>query len=443
MRETVRLSAFLVLLLALAAPAGIAAAPPFNDPITGSAHGAIFGPDGKQIDVTAEFIARAQAVYTAHALEGASAAQRARFESKRVYLDDLARGAVAPGDRQGALFARSLLLDWLIDEVAPADAAVLKARNRLLVSSIQHGRGYMDGQPYTMLAHEQAQLTQAGVLPAAAAAVGLTPEVLQARETYAKNCRKAGVPIPPTWGKNGAGLWNSNGVLAAPFISQTLKAEVFVYQSATPQGVCLALPRYGAAAGAPIEQLGIVCMGTGIDTGGGNFVSNACFWDNQLDKKSQNVPRVGEFPLNTTFAANDELKDGQGGICTACHAGENAYIVHPDDPAFQGIANLKPKAYYTPLVTAGWPLNATPNTKLAGVVLGAADSSCLDCHSAAKKQRIPEIVKELATPPGENYCDAVLLPAIVTTMPPGGPFPDPDYKKQNDFLTQACADAAK
>jgi hypothetical protein len=431
--------------LAVALPLAAAVLGPgvFHDPIQGAAHGAVFGSDGKQIAVTTEFIGRAQSIYLARALESATAAQRARFESKRAYLDDLARGATGAADRQGALFARSLLLDWLIDEVAPADAARLRQRNNVLVSLLRRGIGHPEGAPYRVQPHEEAQLRLAGVLAATAAASAPSAEVLQAREAYAKKCRKAGVPLPPTWGKTGGGFWNSKGTLADPFISTTLTAEVFEYQSASPEGVCLALPRYGAAPGAQIELLGIICMGTGIVNSSGATVASACFWDNQKDKRGVPFPRTGEFPINTNFAAGEELDGGSGGTCTACHAGENAFIVHPDDNAFKGIANLRPKAWHRPIVAAGWPQNPGPNTQLATVPIPAGEESCLDCHSAGRRQRLPEIVKAIATPPGENYCDAVLPTAINKTMPPGGGvLPDPDYNMHNIVLIEMC-DVAK
>jgi hypothetical protein len=452
MRDLLRLSAALFISLLLGAPpASLSEVVPFEDPIQGTGHGAAFGVNGQPIDVTADFIAQTQAVYTAHVLENASTSQQVLYELKRAYVDALTSGATLPRDLQLGLFAQSLLLDWLIDQVAPADAARLKSRNGMLIAWLRRGLGYMDeGETFTLLPSEEALFVQIGVLPAAAAA-GPSDKVLQARETYAKQCRKAGVPIPPTWGKTGAGFWNSNGVLGeqpdgslsgAPFISPDKKAEVFVFQSATPKGVCLALPRYAEGADTPIELLGIICMGE----------SKACFWDNQLNGESVEIPRVGEFPLNTNFAAGEELEAGAlkgPGICTACHAGENAYIVHPDDAAFQGIANLKPTEYYKPMVAPSWPQNLKPNTKLAGVPLdkNKGDESCLDCHSAGKKQRLPEIVKGLAP-----YCDAVLTNALKKTMPPEGPLQedpaDPTkttgpYKKHIDSLMQACADAKK
>jgi len=446
MHRFTRIAGALALALAIPIAASVMAARPFNDPITGAAHGAVFGPDGKQIRVTAEFLARAQQIYLSHVLDSANAAQRAAYRSKRSYLDDVARGT--PANVQAALMGTSLLLDWLIDEVGPIDSALLKQRNRIVKWSLQHV-GSADGTAYHMQPSEAATFSQIGLSVSALVAAGTPPsdEVLQAREAYAKKCRKAGVPIPPTWGTGGAAGWTSNGVLKETdvFISNDKLAEVFQFQSASPKGVCLALPRYKAApADAKIELLGIICMGTGIDTGGGKIVSSACFWDNQKDKMGVDFPRTGEFPINTNFAAGPELDGGSGGTCTACHAGENAYIVHPDKDPFKGIANLEPNAYYKPIVAASWPQNSGPNTKLAGVALPAGQESCLDCHSEGDKRRLPEIVKEIATPAGENYCDAVLTSAINRTMPQGGTvFPDPDYKTHTDFLIKACADAAK
>jgi hypothetical protein len=94
------------------------------------------------------------------------------------------------------------------------------------------------------------------------------------------------------------------------------------------------------------------------------------------------------------------------------------------------------------MVAASWPQNPGPNTTLAGVALPGGQQSCLDCHGTGTQ--LPEIVKAIATPPGENYCDAVLTIAIDKTMPEGGTvFPDPDYKTHADFLKKECADAKK
>ena len=55
MHRFTRIAGALALVLAVPLAAAVMAARPFNDPITGSAHGAVFGPDGKQIHVTAAF----------------------------------------------------------------------------------------------------------------------------------------------------------------------------------------------------------------------------------------------------------------------------------------------------------------------------------------------------------------------------------------------------
>jgi len=456
MRKLVRLSIVLFISLVLAAPpASLSDVVPFEDPIQWTGHGAAFGVNGQQIDVTADFIAQTQAVYTAHVLESASTSQHILYEQKRAYLDALAIAATLPRELQLALFGRSVLLDWLIDQVAPADATRLKSRNGMLKVWLRSGLGYLDkGETFTLLPSEEALFGEIGVLPAAAVAALPPEEVLQKRETYAKECKKAGVPIPPTWGKTGAGFWEKKGELAAPFISREIKADLWVYQSATPKGVCLALPRHAPGAATPIELLGIICMGQGVAT------SNACFWDNQLNGVSQPIPQTGQFPLNTNFAAGKELEAGANGpgICTACHAGKNAYIVHPDDPAFGAAGNLKSTGWYMPFMMPGsWPQNPGPDT---GPKPGAGESSCFDCHS------LPKIDKALSVtlPNGTvvvPYCDAVLLtalnglpekkppdpppplPAVPSTMPPKGEGPASDYMTHINYLTKACDDAKK
>jgi hypothetical protein len=450
MRELVRAASVLFIALQLATPAGQTALAPFVDPIQGVAHGAGFGLDGNEIVVTAEFIAQTQNVYTQHVLDSANTAQRALYESKRSALDALAIGGTLRRDQQVALYANSLLLDWLIEQVMPSDAARLKVRNHVLISWMERGLGYLgEGQDFALLPSETALFVQVGILaPAAAAAGGVAApqgappadSVLQARETYAKECRKAGVPIPPTWGDAG---WMSQGILADPFISVGLNAEVYMFKSVTPKGVCLALPRYGKAPNEPNNSLlGIICMSDGKAP---DQIADACFWDNQKDDKTTDIPRTGNFPLNTFFAAGDELDGGQGGTCTACHAGENAYIVHPSDPAFDGIlGDIEISTWYKPMVAITWPQNPGPDAGFPKPPAG--EKSCRSCH------QLPKIEKGLATPAGENYCDAVLKIALDKTMPMagvrqplGGPFSTPGYryKTHNMYLATACADAKK
>ncbi len=54
MHRFTRIAGTLSLALALPLTAGVMAARPFDDPIQGTAHGAVFGTDGKEVKVTAE-----------------------------------------------------------------------------------------------------------------------------------------------------------------------------------------------------------------------------------------------------------------------------------------------------------------------------------------------------------------------------------------------------
>ena len=60
-------------------------------------------------------------------------------------------------------------------------------------------------------------------------------------EAYRTLCRDNGVPVPPDWGTSG---WIPRGVLTTEFISADRQAEVFTFQSASPEGMCIALPRF-------------------------------------------------------------------------------------------------------------------------------------------------------------------------------------------------------
>jgi len=420
----------LAVLLGLPGPVQGAGATPAGDagrdPIAYSGHGALFGPNHEQISsVTPEFLATALAHYTGRALAAATPSQRAAYEQKRSFVATL-----TAGDRSAQLVAESLLLDWLIDAAQPADAATLRQRNSLVKQALhRRSAGAIDD-------YRRAMLAQAGLLaPVTAAAAGLPVPpfaVSQAREAYLKRCKEAGVPLPPDWGKNGGADWNSKGDLSSTFILRGSTAEVVVHEGKAPVGLCMALPRHASGPTSDIDQLGIICMGKGKADSSGKVISAACFWDNQFNKKTVPIGRNTPVPI-LNFAAGEELKDGQGNICTMCHAGENAFIIHPDEPAMTGLPNLKPDAYYTPLVHVNWPQNKTPNTKLGAVP--PMQKSCLTCHEPADAGRLPEITMEI-----NGYCGAVVKPAIERTMPPGaGPKPNDKYKEHLKVIREECA----
>ena len=406
------------------------------DPIGSTAHGAVWSPAGAAVEVDAAFIDQAIEAYTARALQAVTPLQRQRHEASLQYLADLARGMPA-AERQVALYERTLLLQRLVREVRLPESDRLSARAALIERWLRSGRANASGQRYEPPAHLKASYAQIG-LAAAPAPPAPPAEVIQARETYAKQCMRKGVPVPPSWGDP---AWRSQGVLASPFIITGKKAEVYSYASMRPAGICLALPRYTAGA-AVATTFGIICMGKSIGT---PAVASACFWDNQYNEAEIEIPLAPAKPVPLTIGWEAGSRMGDiGGKCSSCHAGENAFIVHPEEAAFIALGDaLKPDAYYKPHIRGDWPQNDNANTLLGGAV-PAGESKCNSCHNGGSKRRLPEIIEGLAKPPGSNYCEQVLKIAMDRrTMPDVGVGADPAYAAQRAILLDACARAAR
>jgi hypothetical protein len=207
-----------------------------------------------------------------------------------------------------------------------------------------------------------------------------------------------------------------------------LKAEVYFYESQTPRGVCIALPRSDGNDVIPL--LGIICQG--------NDSSKACFWDNDHRPGSKAIRKGETVPLRDFLGGADLNLPGQvdvGGRCTSCHAGENAFVIHPNRALDLGRigVNTKAKNFIDPLVHPAWPQNPGPTNLYDGIKLGPNEGSCLDCHGATGPgHRFPAVSTELA-----DYCTDVLDKAIAMTMPPGNPG-DRRYAKHIDALREAC-----
>lgn len=409
------------------------------DPISFSAHGAVYGPGGRQLKVTVDVVRAAQQHYADRLHAQASPSARLQFSEKRRRV-----AALAQGDVQTDLYGTSLLLDWYIREVQPADSALLAAKNRLLLRQLGSrldGAGTvapaLRAQAWVPNDFVLALLAQDGLTLAAAAAPGFV--VGQQRELYQKQCIKAGVPVPPAWGTAG---WKSAGMpLGQPFIVTDKKAELFYWSGTKPAGVCLALPRYTAGSN-DTNTLGIICMGEKtVADGAGNDRNSACFWD----WEGPGTTKVTglEVPLRD-FAAGPGLSEAVGGPCSDCHAGNNSFVVHPDDAAFKNpnLPSLDSTGWYRPMVKATWPQNPLPTgteKALGGIVLNPGEGDCLSCH------RLPEMPKPLKA--GDNtFClilgTAVLgknpgkLDEIKKTMP--RPRDADDYTKHIDKLNDLC-----
>jgi hypothetical protein len=403
------------LALTLQAAAQTPQATVVNDPIAFIGHGALYDKAGNEINVTPEFIKKAQNYYLDQLYKQATASQRSAIDEKKTRVF---QGVQL--DAQSELVANSKLIDSLIKDVNPPNSGELLGKNNILDHYL-HSRMPAFNQAFALNALEKfvlptdlaEKLKVEGLAPAA-------PTLSTAALKYIKECSDAGVPIPPDFGDP---KWINKGTFTTPFISEELPfVEVLTYASTSPEGACLALPRAKTSTD-DIALAGIICLG--------KVSGKACFWDNQRDKKQLPIPRGTKRKL-TDFAGGPELEGGSGGICTSCHAGENPFIIHPKTslgaPNLTGL-KLKPDVWYQPLVAAAWPQNPGPSNILDGV---DSPGDCTDCHTQKSAGRFPKLSTAL-----DGYCTKILPNAVKKTMPPGSP-DDPDYAPDVAVLLAAC-----
>lgn len=365
-------------------PQGAQAAVPSSDPIVTVGHGSIVLPGGKYVEPTPELVRSAQQYYLTRLRSEAGAALRLELDGFRQTLQ-------ANEGKTDEFATNARLIDWLLTRVQPSDATHLQAVNAFLGHALSAPAATDEGTP-----------TRQALI---------TPTLLSGPQ-YEEQCRSAGVPIPPKWGTS---AWTPHGELKPVFISPTRDARVFVSVSDSPRGVCYALPRSAVDTDGvrKIDLLGVICQGS--DT------SKACFWDN---------PR--KIGLNESFEIKDEFYGGadlfekSGGICTECHRGENAFIIHPISQSYPeaaldiGDELLRPKGWVNPLVHPSWPQNRKPGRALQTLAFERSSPlSCGNCHSKVRGKRLGEL--------GSEYCNAVIAPAVFgptstgangPTMPP-------------------------
>ncbi len=387
-----------------------------DDPIAFTGHGVMIDREGRPIDVTPEFIEEVQAMYLGALSQLATPSQREGLAAETSRLLD-GRG----WDPQSRLIINSALIDWLLDEVDPIGRLTdIRGKNKLIQWYLQSR--LFEPRMGDRFAHPDqliellAERARSGTRVAAE-----TP--LADKLAYIEDCKSCGVPIPPDWGPAnfGAGKWVKIGVPLPReynflWSAGTGFVEVYKYTSADPVGWCIALPRSADAAG-DIKLLGIICVGKAS--------SRACFWDNQRDGVPFDIAKTANVAL-TDFDGGPGLKKGEAGpgTCTACHAGENPYIVHPGT-ALETASEFADD-WYKPLVHPSWPQNPGPSDLLVTVMPdaatpAAANAGCLSCHrqGAGRAGRFPTISKHLDM----NYCfivDRATRPSTATesyTMP--------------------------
>jgi hypothetical protein len=350
-----------------------------SDPIAAVGHGMIFTSQGP-IAPTPEFVREAQQYYIDRLSREADPTVLAEFEAQRMQMEP---EVGAPRE-----FAdRAFLVDWLIEHVQPSDAADLLAKSQFLARSM------LDPD-----------------FPDLAVVKG----TIDSRMAYHEACKDARVPLPPDW-NTAEGKWKSNGVLTPDFVGAgAMTSTVWYYESdgsTQPRGLCIALPRVDNSSG-KIALLGVICQG--------NEFNNACFWDNaRTFEEGETVAMLSEG-----FNSGPDLEGAGQGTCTACHRGENAFIIHDGsaldiDEALNRIDRatslLLPSDWVTPLVNDAWPKNDLPTKDLLeDIIPPEGEADCLDCHTKnGPGGRFPVFTG--------SYCASVMWPALrsdTPTMPP-------------------------
>jgi hypothetical protein len=374
-----------------------------NEPVGYIGHGAMFDRSGKEIAVTPEFADQVQEFYLEALLRAADEKQRGAYEQKRQKLFDGRRW-----DARSAFFIRSALIAGLVREARLANPGVLLGKTSLL-----NWRILGSFKPPRTL---ERMLVEAGLVEQSI----MRSSTTAGGAAYVNACSADGVPTPPDWGTS---QWVSQGTLtdAQEFISASMVAEVFTWESSAPEGMCIALPRSN---GNSIGLLGIICLGKAS--------GKACFWDNQQNDNQFPIQKGTVVPLSQ-FAGGGDLEGGSGGVCTSCHAGENPYVIHPGTnlgtPKL-GSFPLKADGWYDPMVHPSWPQNPGPTNILASV---PSSGQCTSCHTQpGPGGRFPKLSTALI-----GYCGTILPRAIARTMPPGNPN-DPNYAAHANALIAAC-----
>lgn len=403
-----------------------------GEPIAAAGHGGFFDRDGTQIALTPGFVAEAQRWYRDRLLADLDPAQRREFAG---FQKRLQAGLRVEGQERLLLEHQSL--EWLL---ANTKNQPLKLQSAGKLRALEYAMNWkLPAQADLKVPDKRERFEpSAEVIKridklAQKPRGGLTRSAtVNSGAAYVGECSMAGVPTPPTINlMDPAGLagWKSQGFIPTGdlFIEGT-PAEVRTFQSTSPEGMCIALPRYTDATLSEAYLDGVICMG--------KQTSKVCFWDNQWTLPGATRPVGFSIPAGTQIpigapvtaggkyqAGGKEIEFGPGNVCTDCHAGENPYIIHPKTnlaPAGSPVKrwetlsrapqNLPTMAVnrYDPIVAASWPQNQL--SQAGSTLLG----ECSGCHVKGDAGRFPHLSNQIP-----QYCSTILAQAITRTMPPG------------------------
>ncbi len=416
------LSALVGFLLATGASSLLVAQERKADPVAYVGHGAMFDSGGHQILPTAAFIASAQAWYRAKLLEDIDPRKRQEFAALE---REMKAGLDLKG--QAALVVEQRLIDWLAgnspryrddDRFGSKLSAIryqltwnLPVATQTAAGGKAKRPGLWEGGLFKLDPAIQRKLD----LPKFGGG-GVFLVTTNKGQAYIDECVAAQVPIPPTINQmdpNGTAGWKIQGTIpiGQQFIVQSA-AQVRSYE--TPQGVCIALPRYDSntAGTGNVGLDGVICLS--------KITSKVCIWDNQKNGSTFSFPANTQIPIGKPDLAIDpsgryqaggaELTSPAGGVCTDCHGGENPYIVHPDallKPGFtfsdlEAALPMMPPNRYIPIVRAAWPQN---DSSFAGAMV--PDPQCKTCHVKGGAGRFPHLSNQYL-----GYCGTILRGAV-------------------------------
>jgi hypothetical protein len=244
-RETrTRLLAFCLALPFFLLNISCASAADDNEPIAYIGHGAFFDRNGNQIKLTQDFIEKAQAYYRQKLLSSMPPEKLANFSEVEKGL-----AQTPAASRQSRLVLQNRFIGSLVPNSSDPDAGrigsiinALEYALRLQIPERSESdapiRRFVPDPNVRNLIEKQTFLSQQAQTLA---------DTKKNGQQYIDECRGNGVPIPPPVGKldpAGTAGWKSLGFIPkdAQFITNT-PAELRVFTSASPPGMCFSLPR--------------------------------------------------------------------------------------------------------------------------------------------------------------------------------------------------------
>jgi hypothetical protein len=366
-------------------------------PIVAVAHGVALLANGKWSRPSDEVARSAHDFYLARIEGQANAEAKAKIDKKKT---ELAARLKLPG--ADGVTARAELLSTLLDDVKPEDEPTVREINAYLRSL---------ALPDTLVGSSKDTSigqTQQGLVTTASGTA------------YRDECLAKGVPHPPSWGTTG---WIDRGVLTVDILTpppNTL-TKVYTWESTSPRGLCIALPRYTNVSGTTIDLLGIICQG--------NDTSRSCFWDS---KKDIDIPTGATVAIPSALIVGgaDLVNNGQG-VCTNCHAGENNFIVHPGTALDRGDPLVRANGWVSPILVASWNQNRGPGHELERVSPTTDSGSCLSCHNKSMGKRFPK------GRTGSEYC-SIAEQLVGKTMPMPNPALFANYSTHRAAIANMC-----